>query len=88
MIRQNVFCSLLPSREIFNFLGYCSMLYGKYKYKHMKKELIETMKIEPFGIMLDASNGTGLFKIFPVTVCIFNENFDRIMMNFLDIVAS
>lgn len=46
---------------------------------HMKEELISTMKTGPFSIMLDASNDTGLYKMFPVTVRIFDTNFDRIM---------
>ena len=51
---------------------------------HMKEELVESMRAEPFSIMLDASNDTGLYKMFPVTVRIFDINFGRIMTKFLD----
>ena len=51
---------------------------------HMKEELVSAMRTEPFSIMLDASNDTGLYKMFPVTVRIFDTNFDRMMMKFLD----
>ena len=34
--------------------------------------------------MLDGSNDSGLYKMFPVTVRIFDNNFGRIMTKFLD----
>ena len=42
------------------------------------------VRTEPFSIMLDASNDTGLYKMFPVTVRSFDTNFNRIIMKFLD----
>ena len=39
----------------------------------------------PFSIMLDASNDTGLYKMFPITVHIFDMNFGRVMTKFYDI---
>lgn len=40
---------------------------------------------QPNSLMLDASNDTGLQKMFPVTVRIYDINFRRIMTKFLDI---
>ena len=51
---------------------------------HMKNALVEDMKNNPFSIMLDGSNDSGLYKMFPVTVRIFDTNFGRIMIKFLD----
>ena len=49
---------------------------------HMKEELVSAMRTEPFSIMLEASNDTGLYIMFPVTVHIFYTNFDCIMTSF------
>ena len=38
---------------------------------HLKDKLVGEMRAGPFSIMLDASNDTGLYKMFPVTVRIF-----------------
>ena len=38
-----------------------------------------------FSIILDGSNDTGLQKMCPVTVRIFDVNFNRIMKKFFDI---
>ena len=38
-----------------------------------------------FSIILDGSNDTGLQKMYPVTVRIFDVNFNRIMKKFFDI---
>ena len=37
-----------------------------------------------YSLMLDGSNDTGLRKMFPITVRIFNVNFNRAMMKFFD----
>ena len=50
----------------------------------MKEELVSAVRTEPFSIMLDASSDTGLYKMFPITVRIFDTNFDRIKAKFLD----
>ena len=42
------------------------------------------MRTEPFSIMRDANYDTELYKIFPVTVRIFDTSSDRIMTKFLD----
>ena len=39
----------------------------------------------PFSIILGGTNDTGLQKMYPVTVCIFDVNFNRIMKKFFDI---
>ena len=50
----------------------------------MKEKLVGNMKESPFSIILDASNDTGLYKIFPVTVCVFDINHRRVMPKLLD----
>ena len=42
------------------------------------------MKKFPLSMMLDASNDTGLYKMFPITVSIFDLNFVRVMTKFYD----
>ena len=42
------------------------------------------MTQSPFSIMLDGSNNIGLQKMYPVTVRIFDVNFNRIMTKFFD----
>ena len=66
-------CGRTKSATIVNCIG-----------SHMKEELVLAMTTEPFSIMLNASNDTGLYKMFPVTVRIFDTNFDHIMTRFLD----
>ena len=50
----------------------------------MKEEFVSAMRTEPFSIRLNASNDTGLHKMLPVMVCIFDTYFDHIMTKFLD----
>ena len=40
--------------------------------KHLKQELVQHMQKNPFSVMLDASNNTGLYKMFPVTVRMYD----------------
>jgi hypothetical protein len=42
------------------------------------------MKELPFSVMLDGSNDSGILKMFPVTVRIFDVNFSRVMTKFVD----
>ena len=49
------------------------------------QELNTNMQKLPFSMMLDASNDTGLFKMFSITVCIFDANFGRVIAKFYDI---
>ena len=44
---------------------------------------IADLKKLPFSLMLDGSNDTGVLKMFPVTVRIFDINHQRIMTTFL-----
>ena len=44
----------------------------------------ERMTQHPLSITLDGSNNTGLQKVYPVTVRIFDVNFNRIMKTFFD----
>ena len=48
------------------------------------EELKSALQTQPFSVMLDASNHKGIEKMFPITVSIFNENFDRIVTQFFD----
>ena len=43
------------------------------------------MTQSPFSTILDGSNDTGLQKMYPVTVRIFDVNFNCIMKKFFDI---
>ena len=52
---------------------------------HYQKKLISDLRVTPLSITLDGSNNTGLAKMFPITVRLFNINFNRVMTNFLDI---
>ena len=42
------------------------------------------MKELLFSVMLDGSNDSGILKMFPVTVEIFDDNFSRAMTKFVD----
>ena len=53
-----------------------------------KEELIESMKIHPFSISIDGSNNTGLLKMNPLTVRIFDANQDRVITRFLDMCSA
>ena len=46
--------------------------------------LIVDLENLPFNLMLDGSNDTGVLKMFPVTVRIFDINHQRIMTKFSD----
>ena len=50
---------------------------------HFFDELKEKMAHSPFSIILDGSNDTGLGKMYPVTVHIFDVDFNRIMKSSL-----
>ncbi len=51
--------------------------------KSLKDELVQDLKSTPFSFMVDGRNDVGLFKMFQITVRVFEIN--RIMTNFLDI---
>ena len=50
----------------------------------MKEKLVGDLKESPLSIILDASNDTELYKMFPVTACVFDINYRRVMPKFLD----
>ena len=52
---------------------------------HYQTQLILQLYLSPFSIMLDGSNDTGIDKIFPLTVKLFDVNFSRVMTKFLDL---
>ena len=43
------------------------------------------MQKQPYSLLLDASNDKGIEKMFPITVRIYDINFNRIMTKFFDI---
>ena len=49
------------------------------------QQLNMDMKKFSFSMMFDASNDTGLYKMFPITVCIFDVNFGRVMTKFYNV---
>ena len=51
---------------------------------HFFDEMKERMTQYSLSITLDGSNDTGLQKMYPVTVRIFDVNFNRIMKTFFD----
>ena len=70
---ENFSCRRTKTAAIVNCLG-----------SHYQKELISDLRSTPFSIMLDGSNDTGLAKMFPVTVRVFDINFKRVMTKFPD----
>ena len=54
---------------------------GDYFFEKLKTD----MKDLPFSLMLDASNDNGVEKMFPITVRIFDIEFNRFMTKFFDI---
>jgi len=46
------------------------------------------MQKNPFSLMVDATNDTGVEKMFPITLRIFDVNFDRIITKFFDMNTS
>ena len=54
----------------------------------LKKDLIDNMKAHPFSVSVDGSNDTGLEKMNPVTIRIYDTNSGRIITQFLDMCTS
>ena len=54
---------------------------GNYFFEKLKTD----MKDLPFSLMLDASNDNGVEKMFPITVWIFDIEFNCVMTKFFDI---
>ena len=51
---------------------------------YLKQELVTIMKTEPHSLSTDASNDTGLSKMNPLTVRIFDINKKIVSQKFLD----
>ena len=51
---------------------------------HFKSALVNTMKIQPFSVAVDGSNDTGLEKMNPMTVRLYDVNQGSIVTRFLD----
>lgn len=82
---------LVPHNTFFNLSDHLTKLISKIfqgceagKNFSMNEDVIKRMKIEPFSIMLDISNDTGFDKMFPVTLRLFDINFNGVMTKFLD----
>ena len=50
--------------------------------EEFKKELVNVMKNSPCSIMIDGSNDTGMVKMYPITVRIYDVEFERVMTKF------
>ena len=70
---ENFACGRTKTSAIINCLG-----------DEFKAELVDDMKKFPFSFMIDGSNDTGIAKMYPVTVRIYDVNFNRVMTKFLD----
>lgn len=51
-------------------------------------ELVSSMKVHPFSICIDGSNDSGLEKINPITVRIYDVNINKVVTRFLDMCTS
>lgn len=70
---ENFACGRTKTSAIINCLG-----------NEFKAELVEDMKKFPFSFMIDGSNDTGIAKMYPITVHIYDVNFNRVMTKFFD----
>ncbi len=55
---------------------------------HFLKETIDIMKKEPFSLLTDGSNDSGLKKMNPLTVRLFDVNSNKVGSRFLDMCAT
>ena len=62
---ENFTCGRTKTSAIINCLG-----------NEFKAELVEDMKKFPFSFMIDGSNDTGIAKMYPITVRIYDVNFN------------
>ena len=51
---------------------------------HFKAIVVNAMKVQPFSVAVDGSNDTGLEKMNPMTVRLYDVNRGRIVTRFLD----
>ena len=70
---ENFSCGRTKTAAIVNCLG-----------DHFFKKLESDIQEMPYSLMLDGSNDTGLSKMFPNTVWVFDVNFNRLMTKFFD----
>ena len=70
---ENFSCGRTKTAVIVNCLG-----------DHFFEKLKSDMKEMPYSLMLDGSNDTGLSKMFPIIVQVFDVNFNRVMIKFFD----
>ena len=70
---QKTSCGRTTTAAIVNCLG-----------DHFSEKLKSDMQEMPYSLMLDGSSGTGLSKTFPMTVRVFDVNFNRVMTNVFD----
>lgn len=54
----------------------------------LKKDLVESMKLNPFSIAVGGSNDVGLVKMNPLTVRIFDTGQSKIVTRFLDMCTA
>ena len=52
------------------------------------QDLLENMKCHPFSLSVDGSNDTGIDKMNPLTIRIFDVNSGRVVTQFLDMCTS
>ena len=50
--------------------------------------LTEKMKVNPFSLLIDGSNDTGLEKLNPLTVKIFDESTNKVITELLDMCTT
>ena len=55
---------------------------------HFLKETVDIMKKEPFSLLTDGSNDSGLKKMNPLTVRLFDVNCNKVESRFLDMCAT
>ena len=70
---ENFSCGRTKTAAIVNCLG-----------DHFFKKLRSDMQEIPYRLMLDGSNDTGLSKMFPITVRVFDVNCNRVMTKCFD----
>ena len=55
---------------------------------HFKSELVLAMKTQPFTIAIDGSNDTGVEKMNPMTVRLYDINKKHVVTRFLDMCTT
>ena len=55
---------------------------------HFKASLVRLMKTSPFSVAVDGSNDTGMSKMNPMTVRLYDPNYGRVKTLFLDMCTT